>query len=360
MISVFAMFNAIRRPESALRFMALVNSLFFASFLAVLLFASSQADAQEIVCTGENMVEALQKSDPAAYAKLEAEAAATPNSSSRLWKIEKDGVKPSYLFGTMHMTDPRVIDLTPEARTAFDSVGTVVIESTDILDEKTAAKALLSNPGLTMFTDATTLTSLLSKEDAEKLNKGLTARGMPLITVNKMRPWLISSMIVLPACEMQRKKGGAPFLDIKLAQDAEAAGKKVEGLETIVEQIDAMNAVSMDLHIRSLVEVVALGDKMDDVMETMIALYAEGRTGLIMPFMKGLKAEGLSSISDEAYGDFEEIMLTARNKVMSARAAKILAEGNAFIAVGALHLPGEKGLVELFRKEGYVLTALAK
>jgi uncharacterized protein YbaP (TraB family) len=79
-----------------------------------------------------------------------------------------------------------------------------------------------------------------------------------------------------------------------------------------------------------------------------------------MPFMKSLKAEGLSSISDEAYGDFEEIMLTARNKVMSARAAGILAEGSAFIAVGALHLPGEKGLVELFRKEGYTLTALAK
>ena len=340
--------------------MALANTLFFVSFLAVLLFASSKADAQEIVCTGENMVAALRKDDPAAYAKLEAEEAATPNSASRLWKIEKEGVAPSYLFGTMHMTDPRVIELTPEAKAAFDSAGTVVIESTDILDDKKASMALLSNPSLTMFTDATTLTSLLSKEDAEKLNKGLTARGMPLITVNKMRPWMISAMIVLPACEMQRKQGGAPFLDIKLAQDAQAAGKKVEGLETIVEQIEAMNAVSMDLHIRSLVEVVALGDKMDDVMETMIALYAEGRPGLIMPFMKSLKAEGLSSISDEAYGDFEEIMVAARNKVMSARAASILAKGNAFIAVGALHLPGEKGLVELFRKSGYTVTALAK
>lgn len=354
------MIDSFRRPESALRFMALINTLFFASFLAVLLLASAEADAQEIVCTGENLVAALQKDDPAAFAKLEAEAAATPNSAARLWKIEKQGLKPSYLFGTMHMTDPRVIGLTPEAKAAFDSAGTVVIESTDILDEKAASMALLSKPGLTMFTDATTLTSLLSKEDAERLNKGLTARGMPLITVNKMRPWLISSMIVLPACEMRRKKNGAPFLDIKLAQDANAAGKKVAGLETIVEQIDAMNAVSMDLHIRSLVEVVALGDKMNDIMETMIALYAEGRPGLIMPFMKSLKAEGLSSITDEAYGDFEEIMIAARNKVMSVRAANILAEGNAFIAVGALHLPGEKGLVELFRKDGYTVTALAK
>ena len=120
----------------------------------MLLLAASKADAQEIVCTGENMVAALKRDDPAAYAKLEAEGATTPNSAARLWKIEKDGVKPSYLFGTMHMTDPRVIDLTPEAKAAFDSAGTVVIESTEILDEKKAAMALLAKPGLTMFTDA--------------------------------------------------------------------------------------------------------------------------------------------------------------------------------------------------------------
>ena len=68
----------------------------------------------------------------------------------------------------------------------------------------------------------------------------------------------------------------------------------------------------------------------------------------------------ISFSSAEVYGDFEEIMIAARNKVMSERASKILAEGNAFIAVGALHLPGEKGLVEMFRKSGYSVTALAK
>ena len=108
------------------------------------------------------------------------------------------------------------------------------------------------------------------------------------------------------------------------------------------------------------VEVAALGGKMDDIMETMVALYAEGRPGLIMPFMKSLSAQGLSSIDGEAYGDFEEIMVNARNKVMAERGEKILAKGNAFIAVGALHLPGDKGLVELLRQSGYALTPVAK
>jgi uncharacterized protein len=360
MISLFALLAPFRRPEQALRLIAAANTLFFASFLAVLLFASSKADAQEVVCTGENLAAALQKNDPAAYAKLEAEAAATVNSGHRLWKIEKAGLAPSFLFGTMHMTDPRVIDLTPEARTAYDSAATVVIESTDILDEKRAAASMLSRPGMIMFTDQTTLTSLLSKDEAEKLNKGLTARGIPLVTVNKMRPWMISAMIALPACEQKRKKAGAPFLDVKLARDAQAAGKKIDGLETIAEQLNAMNSVPMELQMQSLVETVALGAKMDDVMETMVALYTEGRAGLIMPFLKSLSAEGMSSMDEQSYGAFEEIMVSARNKVMAERGEKILANGSAFIAVGALHLPGDKGLVELFRKAGYKMTALAK
>jgi uncharacterized protein len=359
MISAFATHRALR-SDLTLRLIALVNTLFFASFLFVLASASSKAHAEDIVCKGSNLVAQMRDSDPAAYKALESEAAKTPNSDARLWKVEKEGLKPSYLFGTMHMTDPRVIDLTPEAKAAYEGVDTVVIESIDILDEKKAAMSMLANPGMIMFADQTTLTSLLSKEDADKLDKGLTARGIPLATVNKMRPWMLSAMIVLPACEQQRKKTGAPFLDIKLARDAETAGKKIDGLETIAEQLNAMNSVPMDLQMKSLVETVALGDKMDDIMETMIALYAEGQPGLIMPFMKTLAAEGMSAMDKESYGAFEEIVVTARNKVMSERGAKFLAEGNAFIAVGALHLPGEKGLVELFRKDGYKVTALAK
>ena len=357
MMSALAVLTTLRHPESALRLLALVNTLFFASFLIVLLVAS-KANADEIVCKGANLVAAMQKDDPAAYATLEAEAAKTLNGDNRLWKIEKSGLRPSYLFGTMHLTDPRVIDLTSEAKTAFDGADTVVIETTEILDPKVSAKALLARPDLMMFMDETTLTSFLNKDQIAILEKGLKARGIPLVTVNKMKPWMIAGLVALPACEMKRKQGGAPFLDIKLAKDAEAAGKKIDGLETIAEQLDAMAALPMKMHLKGLVETLALGDKMDDVMETMIALYVEGRTGTIMPFLKLIAPAGLDKT--EGYGDFEETMILARNRVMATRAEKILADGNAFIAVGALHVPGDKGLVELFRSAGYTVTAAGK
>jgi uncharacterized protein YbaP (TraB family) len=49
-------------------------------------------------------------------------------------------------------------------------------------------------------------------------------------------------------------------------------------------------------------------------------------------------------------------MITTRNKTMAAHAEPILAKGNAFIAVGALHLPGPEGLIELLRKNGYTVS----
>ncbi len=95
----------------------------------------------------------------------------------------------------MHMTDPRVIDLTPEARKAFDGADIVVIETTEILNEVEAAKSLFAKPELTMFTDATTLTSLVKPEDKAELEAGLKKRGIPLMAVNKMKPWMIAGLL---------------------------------------------------------------------------------------------------------------------------------------------------------------------
>lgn len=355
MIASFTLSRIARAPDFALRIIAAANVLFFVSFLAVALFASTKAraeDAAPVACVGHNLMETL----PAeTLAKINAEGAATKNGEGRLWKIEKAGLKSSYLFGTMHMTDPRVIDLTPQAKTAYDSADTVVIETTEILDEAKASQALLAKPDLMMFTDATTLSSLMDPQDLPAFEKGMADRGMPLAAINKMKPWMIMGIVALPACEMARKKSGAPFLDIKLAKDAQSAGKKIEGLETMLEQVTAINSLPVKMSVQNLVETIKLGSKVDDVMETMIVLYTEGKIGAIMPLAKNVATD--TKISDADYNDFEEKLINIRNQTMATRADKILAQGNAFIAVGAMHLVGDKGLVEKFRAAGYTVTA---
>jgi uncharacterized protein YbaP (TraB family) len=169
-----------------------------------------------------------------------------------------------------------------------------------------------------------------------------------------MKPWMLAAMVALPACEMARKAGGAPVLDVKLAEDAKAGGKRLEGLETAADQLGAMASLPMTFHIQGLVDTLRLGDRMDDVMETMIVLYERGDMGLVVPLIKAATED--SGATNQGYAEFEQTMVTSRNVSMAARAEELLADGGVFMAVGALHLPGSEGLVELFRKAGYTVT----
>jgi len=104
------------------------------------------------------------------------------------------------------------------------------------------------------------------------------------------------------------------------------------------------------------VQTVALGDTLQDVIETMSQLYLAGDVGMIMPMMRAAAPQAEGDV--DSYADFEQRIIIDRNHTMATRAAPILADGNVFMAVGALHLPGAEGVVELLRKEGFTVTAV--
>lgn len=330
--------------------LAIANWLLIAALAAAfVLFARPSAAAAE--CGGKDMFAAMERENPSLAASLRAEAAATPNGKGLLWRIENAEGEPSWLFGTMHMTDPRVLALTGEAQAAFDAASTVVIETTDILDQSKMTAVMANRPELMMFTGPETLSSLIPEGDRALVAKGLSDRGVPLATVEKMKPWIIAALVALPACELSRKAQQALVLDAKLAADAQATGKSLEGLETAESQLEAMASLPMELHIEGLVETLKLGDRIDDVMETMIQLYLAGETGLFWPFFGAV----LPGSDGEAggYAEFQEVMVSTRNRGMFEGARPLIEAGGAFVAVGALHLPGEDGLVALFREGGF-------
>ena len=339
--------------DGTLWLIALLHVVLAAS-LVVALFFVAEADAQEAECGGSNVLTALAKSDPTKFATLEAEAAAVPNGKGIFWKIEKDGIAASWLLGTMHVTDPRVLALPAEAPAAFEAASTVIVESDEIVDEKKSAAAILMRPDLTMFPDNKTIADFLEPGDREQLEAGLKARGIPLTLVARMKPWMIASFVALPACEISRKATGASFLDKKIAEDAVSQGKTLKGLETLIEQLAAMDSLPTELHLRALIETLALGKTIDDVFATMTDLYLSGDTGMIMPMMRSVSDKG--SAEDFGYADFEQRIIVDRNKTMATRAEPILKDGGAFMAVGALHLPGKEGLVELLRAQGFTVT----
>ncbi|MBA8899881.1 TraB/GumN family protein [Phyllobacterium sp. P30BS-XVII] len=343
-----------RIADGALRFLAFLSWLLLASFLIVA-FTATHARAEDISCGGHDLIAEMAKSDPEKLAALRKEAEATENGKSILWKIEKPGTKPSWLFGTMHLTDPRVLKLSDTAQRAYQDAGTVVIETDEVLDPKAPLKVMAQDPGLMMFTDDNTLEKLIPADKLEDVKTGLAARGLSLAALNKMQPWIITSMLAMSPCELERGKSGQAFLDIKLARDAKTQGKEIAGLETIKDQLSAMASLPLKFHVDGLVETLNLASKVPDMFETMVVLYTHGDTAMIFPFMRSLSPDGTAT--GENYAAFEEKMVDARNRVMVERAIPIIDKGNVFIAVGALHLPGKNGLVTLFRAKGYTVTA---
>lgn len=354
-----------RLADTALKIVYALNAAFFLSFLILLAVLSGHVRAAELPpqptqampqCSGKDLIAQMATDDPVALASIRMAASAVANGSHRLWEIDRPGVPPSYLFGTMHVTDARVVKLSPEADKAFEGSKVLVIETTDVLDPRGMMGPIAEHPDLMMFTDGTTLEKLLTPGDLDVVRKGLAERGLPLAAFSRMKPWILSSLLAVPQCELERKQAGAPLLDISLAEKAKAAGKPVKGLETAYEQLKAMASLPMSLHIEGLVESLKLGPKMGDIYETMIDLYVKGAIGTIMPFLRAVSPDE----GDASYAAFEQTMVEARNVTMAEHARPILDQGGAFIAVGAEHLVGDRGLVALLRKDGYRVTPLAK
>lgn len=344
-----------RAQNVTLWLIAAAHLLALLSFLLVL-GSLSPARAETPACDGVNLLEQLKTENPASYAQVIAEGDRVPNGKNIFWKIEKPGIATSYLLGTMHVTDPRVLKMPAGAQEAQSRANTIVVESDEVLDEKKSMAVLLMKPELTMFTDGRSLDSLMSGDDLKTLQDGLKSRGITYSAVSRVKPWMLMGVVALPACELARKGGKNVFLDKKIALQAAAEGKQIKGLETLEEQANAINSLPMDLHVKSMIEAIRLGKKMDDLFFTMTDLYLAQQIGVLTPLTKAIAPDGTD---DEAgYGAFEDLIITKRNHLMAERAKPILDQGAAFIAVGAAHLPGKEGLVELLRDKGFTVTAI--
>jgi hypothetical protein len=115
-----------------------------------------------------------------------------------------------------------------------------------------------------------------------------------------------------------------------------------------------MASLSLEDQAKYLVAVAKLGPAIPDHFETLMLLYQRREIAAYLPFM--LAKESLTEDDQRIMTFVEEELLRKRNHRMAERAVAHLDRGNAFIAVGALHLPGKEGVVELLRQRGYKVT----
>jgi uncharacterized protein YbaP (TraB family) len=205
-----------------------------------------------------------------------------------------------------------------------------------------------------VFTDGRSLEDLLSPDEFAKVLKSAYGGGMPAQIMRLYRPWMVSLMLSASACERDRLVKGDRVLDMVIADRARANGIPVTGLETTVDQLTALASVPDDEAIGILRANIALVDESENLRETMVQLYLARRVGALWDLQIALSEK--AGVPAKAYATFERVIIVERNRKMRDAALPYLEKGGAFIAVGALHLPGKAGLVEMFRAAGYTAT----
>ena len=276
------------------------------------------------------------------------------NSDGLLWRVDKPGLAPSYLFGTIHSTDESALAIARRAAQSISGSKVVATELGGPFDSLEKANLTAATLAKALDRDHDTFEGVIAPESRDGIEKFIAGLGYPVAFAHHLKPWFLAILTAAPACEAKREALNLPEVDQFLAETAKDAGVKVLGLETPEEQLGAIAGLRPEVA-GALLNVAARDVGMnDDLYATMLKLYLEGRPAEILAVGDALG--GLSGAERAAEDEFIRALLQGRNATIAERAAPLLASGGAFIAVGALHLAGKTGLIERFRADGYTVT----
>jgi len=262
--------------------------------------------------------------------------------SGLLWRVERAGVTPSYLFGTMHSDDPDVVKLSTPVQQAFDQAHSVTLEV--VLDPR----SLLAMTSALLMTDGNTLKSLIGGRLYERTLDVMEARGIPEMLVVNMKPWAVAVTLMTPP------GNNGVVLDHVLYQGAVAAGKKVHGLETVAEQMGLFDGLSRKDQITLLEDTLDNLDTVAQMLDALQAAYLDRDLKRLMELNEASMRDSDPLLAET----FNRKVIVERNYRMAERMQPRLREGQQFIAVGALHLAGKEGLLKLLSERGYRLSRI--
>jgi uncharacterized protein YbaP (TraB family) len=256
-----------------------------------------------------------------------------------LWEISKPGIPASYLLGTIHSDDPRVIRLPPAVVLAFANSQSFTGE----LDMSSHSMAQTQKAML--LPSDQSLLALIGPERYRKCVKLMADYSVPEAVVNRLKPWAVALQLNMPKPTTDR------FLDLTLYEQAVDRNLPVYALETIPEQIDVFDKLPIEQQLMLLDEAITHYEDNSALIDTLIDLY-------LVRDLAGLQAindDQMQKGDEELAAKVEQRLIVVRNHRMVERMQTRLREGKAFIAVGALHLPGNDGILNLLEQQGYLV-----
>ena len=262
-----------------------------------------------------------------------------------LWRVEKDGVPPSCVFGTIHLADPRVAE--PSAAV----LGELSRSRTFVMELAVDAIVDPSVFDLEQLAEGGKLESLIGAEAYAQTQALLVARGVPGRVVERMKPW-----VAMLAVASSGSRDASLALDSRLLAAARRAHLRVQALELVEEQIASFDAVPLASQVALLKHALAHRAALETEKETMIRAWLEGDLAELVNFPSRMDSENPGIARH--YDELVRHLIHNRTILMHHRLTLPLRTGRIFVAVGALHLQGEKGLLALIERDGYRVTRI--
>ena len=255
------------------------------------------------------------------------------------WAIEKAGEQAGYLLGTIHSEDPRVLEFSSEF---LDKLNSCDVYAMEMVPDVPTMHQLTKYMN---YQDGQTLESVIGEERFSLLQDAMGSYQIPAGFISRMKPWAAMMTLSTPV-----PKTGF-FMDLSLSLRASGNNIDIVGLETLEQQLSFLEDMPLDMQVRLLDQAIADVGQVGDMQTEMVDVYLENS----LQRLQTITDHEFETVGKAARDYFYENGIVKRNLRMLASLLPLLESRQVFIAVGALHLSGEQGLLNLLRQSGYEL-----
>lgn len=258
-----------------------------------------------------------------------------------LWKIKGNGLeKPSYLFGTMHLLCEEDAFISEQLQQVIADCDTVFFEI-DLDDMKQMLSALKH----LQMKDGVQLSDLLTEDEYKRLQEYFRTNKLPIpfSFVKRFKPFLLSALMSEQVMECPSKDG----MEQVIMAEAKKFRKPIKGLETIAFQASIFDSIPYKDQAKELMNYLDSSEQYAASTRKMIEVYR--RQDLA-------QMEQLVRASDPGMEKYMDLLLYGRNRRWSLQMKSLIPNASCLFAVGAGHLPGKEGMIQLIRKLGYEVT----
>jgi uncharacterized protein YbaP (TraB family) len=260
-----------------------------------------------------------------------------------LWKVQSKS-NTVYIMGSIHYLKPQNYPLDQAMEDAFKDAKKLVLEINPESVEKEQGQKLMLLKGL--YTDGRTLKDGVSEETYVLAEKELKGLGLEIKVLNQFKPWFVA--ITVTALKLQRL-GFDPNrgIDRYFFRKAKQEHKEVAGLETFGYQVDLFDRMAERTQELMLVQTLKDVQSMEEAVDTIVRAWASGD-------MKTLDSVLLRSLRE--YPEVYQKLVLDRNRAWLPKIESYLSQNETYlVVVGAGHLAGKDGVIEMLKAKGYAV-----